>query len=279
MTGMSVQGFLNDLDAGRVFGAVNLPADAEPIRIAIIDSGIDAAHPALKHKVLKYWDATGEKSEVEENPTENHDTYGHGTAVAGLISRICPLARFYDVRVLGPNNAGTAAALDRGLRWALRSDVLMMNMSLATSFERILPLVEPIENNYFRKKMIVSSRRNIPVRDDGYPAALVATVGVDNAKHLPVSDEGVPLEDLVSYRTAFPIDFSANGTKLKTLAPGGKYTEVTGTSFATPVVCAICACLGLRYPEADPFEIRLMLRAIAERNPEPEKELHKAATA
>ena len=263
MSGFSLRGFLGALEAGETF-TPDPDNPGEPVIIGIIDSGIDASHPQLAGKVIRYFDATGEDAVEEENPTGNHDTYGHGTGVAGIITRMCPSARFIDVRVLGPNNTGSVAALERGLRWALRSEARILNMSLATSLERITPMVAAIEDNYFRRKLIVSSRRNLPIRDEGYPASLVATVGVDNLDSLPLAKDGVPHRSLIGYKPAFPIEFAANGNKLPSLAPGGKFTEVTGTSFATPAVAGIAGALAARYPTADPFELKTMLRLLAE---------------
>ena len=57
-----------------------------------------------------------------------------------------------------------------------------------------------------------------------------------------------------------------NGNKLPSLAPGGRFTTVTGTSFATPVIAGIAGALAARWPDADPFELQVMLRLMADDN-------------
>ena len=117
--------------------------------------------------MIRCFDATTDDAVHEENPTGNNDVYGHGTGVAGIITRLCPSARLIDVRVLGPKNTGSLAALQRGLRHALHSEARILNLSLATSHERIVPMTAAIEDHYFRRRLIVSSRRNLPIRDEG----------------------------------------------------------------------------------------------------------------
>src|SRR4051794_32356587 len=80
-----------------------------PVDVVVIDSGVDATHPDLAGRVKSAYrvEVTGSQAEVTEHaPTENVDTFGHGTAVASIICRSAPNARIVDVRVIGANNTG-----------------------------------------------------------------------------------------------------------------------------------------------------------------------------
>jgi subtilisin family serine protease len=46
-------------------------------------------------------------------------------------------------------------------------------------------------------------------------------------------------------------------------AAGGGYTTMTGTSFATPIMCGHVALLMGAYPGLTPFEIKTLLKAFA----------------
>src|SRR4051794_29231536 len=55
-------------------------ATGKGIRVAVIDSGVDAAHPQLRGQVLNGADF------LHDNPNGKQDCIGHGTAVASLIA-------------------------------------------------------------------------------------------------------------------------------------------------------------------------------------------------
>lgn len=259
-----LQEYINWRDAGK--DPFQLRNNAPPLIVTVLDTGIDASHPALKGRVLKHFDPTGEKLVEIDSPEINLDTNGHGTAIAGLILKLYPQAYFYDVRVLGDKHFGAAAALMDGFKWAFKQDNEILNASLATSPERILQMSLQIEDAYFRNCLIIASRRNMPIRDEGYPAALVSTIGVDNSDKLPSFDSCASLNRIIGYKSGFSIEYCANGFNLPTLAPEGKYTKVTGTSFATPVISGLVARLKANFPDSSPADLKSMLSIIASDN-------------
>lgn len=233
-------------------------AELAPVKVAVLDSGIDASHPDLAGKVERgvicEADTEGKVDVRVSDPAANNDTYGHGTGVASIISRIAPNARFIDVRVLGGNNRGSGEALVAGFEHAVDGEAQMMNMSLAVS-DKYLPRLNPICDKAYRKgTVIVASRRNLPLQDDGYPAALIPCVGVDNA--------GAGPEAEWKFRRHV-IEYAAHGVNVPVAAAGGGYTTMTGTSFATPIMAGfVCLLLGA-YPGLRPFEVKSVLKALA----------------
>src|SRR5438477_12710523 len=83
------------------------------VRVAVIDSGIEANHPALDGCVdidqgvaINVDDA----GRVVEQRGPHRDSVGHGTACAGIIHSLAPDARLTSVKVLGAGLTGRAAA-------------------------------------------------------------------------------------------------------------------------------------------------------------------------
>ena len=229
-----------------------------PVTVAVLDSGIDGSHPDLAGRIMRGMifeaDAEGEVTSRESDSSANNDIYGHGTGVASIIARIAPNARFIDVRVLGGNNRGSGEAMLAGFEHAVRSEAVLMNMSLAAS-EKYLPRMnELVEDAYRKGAVIVAARRNMPLRDEGFPAALIPCVGVDN--------EGEGPEGSWLYRNDV-IEYSAHGVNVPVAAHGGGYTTMTGTSFATPIMCGFVALLLGAYPALRPFEVKAILKAMA----------------
>ncbi len=229
-----------------------------PVTVGILDSGIDGSHPDLSGRVLGARifaaDAKGKVAMSDANPAENNDLYGHGTGVASIIARIAPNTRFLDFRVLGGNNRGSGEALMAGFEEAVRSQAQLLNMSLAASEKYVRRMNGFCEDAYRRGITIVAARRNMPLQDEGFPAALIPCVGVDN--------EGEGAEQNWLYRNDV-IEYSAHGVNVPVAAHGGGYTTMTGTSFATPIMCGYVALLLGAYPGIRPFEVKAILKATA----------------
>lgn len=238
--------------------------ELEPVSVAVLDTGIDGSHPDLSGRLVRSVTCLStEDGAVEIRPNEtsaNNDVYGHGTAVASIIARIAPNARFIDVRVLGGDKLGSGEAMLAGLDHTLGSDAQLINMSLAAG-GKFVPLLAPLCDKAYRLgKPIVAARRNMPLVDEGYPAALIPCIGVDNI--------GTGPESRWEYR-AETIEFAACGEGIPVAAAGGGYTTVTGSSFATPIVAGhICRLMGAT-PGLRPFEIKALLKEMSILAPTP----------
>ena len=233
-------------------------SELAPVTVAILDSGIDGSHPDLASRIIRGMifeaDAEGNVESRESDPTQNNDLYGHGTGVASIIARIAPNTRFIDLRVLGGNNRGSGEAMIAGFEHAVRSEAILFNMSLAAS-EKYVPRMNVLAEDAYRRGIsIVASRRNMPLQDEGFPAALIPCVGVDN--------EGKGPEASWLYRNDV-IEYSAHGVDVPVAAHGGGYTTMTGTSFATPIMCGHVALLLGAYPGLRPFEVKAILKAMS----------------
>ena len=104
------------------------------MRVAVIDSGIDGAHPAVgavAGGVVIEPDETA-ASGVRIVPGPHADLYGHGTACAGIIRGLAPACEIYSVRVLGASLSGRGAVFAAGLAWAIEQQMDVVNLSLST---------------------------------------------------------------------------------------------------------------------------------------------------
>jgi subtilisin family serine protease len=241
--------------------------DLRAVDVAVVDSGIDATHPILEGRVAAayHYDPHAETPEPLDGPTqENNDVFGHGTAVGSIIAELAPNARLIDVRVLRPGNQGVGDVLVAGLRHAIELGCPVINMSIAASAKLARQLQPLLETAYRSGQVVVASTRNMPLVDYGFPAELSGTISVD-------SMSTPRLLDLLYRGRTHVIEFAACGEELEVAVAGGGYRRVTGTSFATPVVAAVCALLLGAKPDLRPFEIRTLLKAYSERtDPEPE---------
>jgi subtilisin family serine protease len=224
-----------------------------------MDSGVDATHPGLAGRVAGALavelDAEQKPVLRELSPRANNDVLGHGTSVAGIIAAIAPNARIYDLRILGDRNTSGTDVLLTGFRHALDQPWRLLNLSLAARAEIRSEFLQLCERAYFQEQIVVAARRNLPLGDDGLPAEFSSCIGVDRGSY-PTPYEYV-------FRPRTPIEFEARGEAVIAPAKGGGYTTVTGTSFATPTVCGLCALLLGAYPDLKLFEIKTVLRHFA----------------
>lgn len=230
----------------------------DEVEVAVVDSGIDASHPDLKDRVVAAFgvDVVEDRPVVRElAPGENHDRFGHGTGVASIVASMAPNARIVDVRVLGTSNRGTGPALLAGIQRALERRSRVVNLSLAGMARLRGPLAELCERAYRQNQVVVAAKRNVPLTDLGYPAELSTTIGVDR--------DAFESPYVVAFRPEQVIQFVGHGTDVTVAAAGGGYTSMTGTSYAAPAISAICALLVGRYPRLQPFEIKSVLRSLA----------------
>jgi len=98
------------------------------MRIAIIDSGVHAAHPHVR----------GVAGGVGiDDHGELHDDYvdrlGHGTAVTAVIREKAPTAEIWAIKVFDRKLSATGVALVAALRWARAQQVDVVNLSLGTT--------------------------------------------------------------------------------------------------------------------------------------------------
>jgi subtilisin family serine protease len=227
-----------------------------PVDVAVIDSGVDASHPDLVGRVAESYamepSPEGPKL-LAVGPGANNDLFGHGTGVAGIVAKVAPNARIVDLRILDAENAGTAPAFLAAIGEAVKRRWPVVNLSLALSRKFAADARGPCEVAWRQGQVIVAAKRNVPVMDFGLPAEFATSISVDMEEAMP---------DLIAYafRPEQMIEFAALGQHPAAPAAGGGYTEMIGSSFATPVLSGLCALLLGAFPGLLPFEVRAVLR-------------------
>jgi len=125
------------------------PLTGKGATIAVIDSGIDERHNALKKRVLHTEDFIG---------GDGRDAYGHGTHVAGIVAGqggrtadtrdlkgIAYGAYLLNLRVLDGTGAGTASSVVEAIDWAVEHreeyNVRVINLSLGA------PVLQPYRDD------------------------------------------------------------------------------------------------------------------------------------
>lgn len=224
------------------------------VKVAVIDSGVDADHPALGGRVDGYVDISEGPDGLVYNTEPHGDSYGHGTACAGIIRSLAPECEIYSVRVLGPKLVGRGVVFAAGLRWAIENGMHVCNLSLSTSKKDFFGVLHELADRaYFGNVMLVASANNMPVVS--YPAMYASVFSV--ASH------SVEDPHLFYYNPDPPVEFGAYGIDVRVAWSNGGYHTATGNSFATPHIAGMVTKILGKHPNLTIFQMKAVLRALA----------------
>jgi len=226
------------------------------VRVAIVDSGIDATHPLVGGAVARAVTVTaGDGDTATVRDDSEGDASGHGTACAGIIHGLAPACELTSVRVLGSDLTGGGDALLAGVRWAVREGHEVVNLSLSTTKSRFADaLRELTDEAYFSRCVIVASAHNMPISSWPWRFASVLSV----ASHSEADPE------VFFHNPRPPVEFHARGVDVEVAWAGGATIRASGNSFATPHMAGMAARVLGAHPGLRPFEVKTALHLSAD---------------
>lgn len=220
----------------------------EDVTVAIIDSGLDLAHPAFQGSLVtpaQRWDYVGHDAVPQEEGVLGAGAYGHGTSVAGIVLQIAPRARLMPLRVLGPDGSGDVLDVAAAIARASKQGADVINLSLGSDVNS--PAVaSAIDAATAEGVFVVSSSGNTADQHITFPASVA---------HLDATAAGlhslsVGSVDELDQKSAF----STYGAALELVAPGEavygplpdqRLGAWSGTSMAAPMASgALALALG-----------------------------------
>ncbi|MEU4686281.1 type VII secretion-associated serine protease mycosin [Streptomyces xinghaiensis] len=252
------------------------------VRVAVIDTGVDARHPQLRDAVdagsgrnLLPKDLEDENGNKLERGKENGttDTVGHGTKVAGIIAArpakgtgfvgLAPDATIIPIQQNDAEGHGTAATLAAAIAHAVaeNADVINISQDTADAVEPDPALKQAIDAALARDIVVVASAGNDGLGGNdkktypaSYPGVLAVASSDRNNERAPFSQSG----DFVG--------IAAPGVDMISTVPGGGHCADNGTSFSAPYVAAIAALVKGKHPDWEQEEITAQLQQTAERS-------------
>jgi subtilisin family serine protease len=237
------------------------------VKIAVLDTGVDATHPDLKTQVIE--------SKNFSTAADATDHFGHGTHVAsiaagtgaksgGKYKGVAPDAKILNGKVLDDTGSGDDSGILAGMEWAAAQGADVVNLSLGGGDT---PEVDPLEaevNKLSEEKGIlfaIAAGNDGDFGDEtiGSPgsAADALTVGAvdDNDKLASFSSRGPGLDGQIKPDVTAPgVDITAAAAPGSVIdqevgenPPG--YLTISGTSMATPHVAGAAALLKQEHPD------------------------------
>jgi subtilisin family serine protease len=283
-------GGANVAAAGVTWGVQAVGADTSPftgdgVTVAVLDTGIDATHPAFAGVNL-----------VKKNFTTEQDTdlHGHGTHCAGTIfgravggTRI-GVAPGVKTAVIGKvigDGGGSSDTLLEAIEWALQNGANVISMSLGIDFpglveelrQRGVPveLATSMALEGYRDNILLFGKLASLVQARaafGQPALIVAAAGNESrrdedanfviAVSPPAAGEGIvsvaalgqgPQGFTVAPFSNTKARLSGPGVNVSSAKAGGGLTSMSGTSMATPHVAGVAALWAEKLQKSNQF--------------------------
>ncbi len=280
----------------RAFDTWLQPPILAPVKVAVVDSGIDGGHPEFADRILL------SKSFVGGSPLT--DEQGHGTFVAGEIAAalnngvgiagIAFPAQLLIAKVVASDGTISLEAESAAIHWAVDHGARVINLSLGglrdpgAPSEDTYSTLEAAAVSYAVSKGVVvvaavgnsDQAPTTPWNYASYPAALPHVIGVGAL----AQDGSVPL---FSDRDQVYVDLAAPGDGILSTFPrpltaarpdcldqgysdcaGDDYSGGEGTSFAAPQVTAAAALMLATDPALRPDQVATLLeRTAVDMNP------------
>ena len=218
---------------------------AHPVRVAIIDSGIDSTHEKIGavHEVLL--DSVSPQAAIGT---------GHGTACTGIIRHIAPTAALYDIRIFDESLTADGPALLSAIRWTIEQRMDVVNLSLGTTDVASRASLTDVCRQAREAGVILVAAEHNDGRES-YPAVLPDVIGVTGGK--------VRGRYGYYYRPGHTIECVARGDAQRVCWTDPRYLMVSGTSFAAPHITGVVVLIRQAHPSAPLEQVRELLQANA----------------
>ena len=225
------------------------------VKVAILDSGIDSAHPDLKPSVV------AAQSFVASDPVPD-DHWGHGTYCAGLVCGpvhparlprygVAPGVALYVAKVIDQDRNSQEYEILTALEWAMTQGCTIVSMSIGQPVASYDSDFETVADRALAQGVLLvaaagnESKRPSSIVPVDYPAncpsvMAVGAVGTD-LRVASFSNAGLVPD-------GGQVDIAAPGVDIWSTWKGGTYLKDSGTSPAVPFVTGCLALLAEAHP-------------------------------
>ncbi|WP_433002105.1 S8 family serine peptidase [Kribbella sp. CA-294648] len=254
--------------------------DGRGVKVAVLDTGVDAGHPALDGKVTSQSNFTQTATPADGNGHGTHVSsliVGNGAGADGARQGIAPAAELISGKVLADDGFGQESWVIAGMEWAAGQGADLVNLSLSSApvngDDPVAVALEQLTAQTGTLFVAAAGNRGgfganpYTIGSPGVAASALTVGAVDgNDKQAGFSSEG-PTRG--SYR--LKPDLTAPGVSILGAKAGARdgdlYTAMSGTSQATPIVTGAAALLLQQQPDRTWQQLKTQLTNTADPTP------------
>lgn len=246
--------------------------DGRPVRVAVIDTGVDVTNPQLKDAVdtRSGADLLSRPEDPGKGPTA--DVVGHGTKVAGIIAArpqpdtgfvgLAPESVIIPVRQNDEKGTGTSKTLAQGIAKAVADGADVINISQDTT-KPLSPdsdLELAVKDALAKDVVVIASAGN-----DGTDGSVKETYPAAYKGVLAVGASDRNNERAVFSQAGDFIGVAAPGVEMVSTVPKGGQCADDGTSFSAPYVAGVAALIRAKHPDWKQYQVVAQIEQTAER--------------
>ncbi|MFB4273172.1 S8 family serine peptidase [Nonomuraea sp. GTA35] len=254
--------------------------DGKGVKVAVIDTGVDAAHPDLAGKIVSSRNFVPEGEPGGGAPDDVTDGHGHGTHVASTIAGsgaasegrhkgVAPGAELAIAKALDDEGSGPTSSIIEAMEWAAATeDATIVSMSLGGAWsDGKDPLSQAVND-------LTEEHGTLFVIAAGNDGPSPGTVSSPGAADAALTVGAVDAQDQIAEFSGRGPRWGDKAIKPEITAPGvgivaaraagtsmgspvdDRYTAASGTSMATPHVAAAAAILAQQHPDWTPERLK-----------------------
>ncbi len=238
------------------------------VLLAVIDTGADYKHKNLAPNMVAGYDFRDNDADPMDLTSAQNP--GHGTHCSGIIGAtglvdggtqgLSPEVSIMPLRFLGADGSGSLEGGIKAIDYAIEHKVQVISASWGASvpLTTAKPLVEAIERAEKAGIIFVTAAANDGKNNDTsdvYPA----NAGLPNMITVAASGATDAKPSWSNYGKA-KVSLAAPGENIMSTIPGDKYSNMSGTSMATPLVAGLVAFLKAQDATLTGAEIKALLQ-------------------
>jgi thermitase len=218
--------------------------------VAIIDTGIDCEHIALKGRCESGSDFTDSKNGKDEN--------GHGTHCAGIVGAngilkgVAPKANLLGIKFLDSEGAGDLASSINAIEFAIEKGAKILSCSWG-GYEYSQAIFDVINKAREENVLFIFASGN-ESNDNDKTKSYPASYDLDNIISVGAIDKNINLASFSNY--GMSVHIAAPGVKIFSTYPNDQYISLSGTSMATPFVAGVLALIKSINPEISYVDLK-----------------------
>jgi uncharacterized repeat protein (TIGR02543 family) len=248
---------LAQIDAGLAW---NYTVGLDTTVVAILDSGVNVAHPDLDGQFLPGFDFVN----CDADPA---DDFGHGTAVSGMViaagnnglgvAGVAFGARALPVKVMDSSGFAVYSCIAQGIRYAVDQGARVINLSLVGNTPS-QTLQDAIDYAWSNNVVVVAAAGNNASAVPKYPAACNHVVAVS------ATDADDSLAPFSNYGSHLSLAAPGDGIWTTQADLSRPYGSWRGTSLASPIVAGVAALVASANPSLSNAQIVSILEQTAD---------------